>query len=205
MKATEKISVTILLPAGLLPLEIMAEVQEIAKQYQLRIYLSSQQNIRLTEIKECDLESIKSRLTRVGAEFNAPGKFPLPRLCIGKDYCKLGFVDTELFGAKVVNHFKDRTFIKAKIKLAIAGCNLCCSNIKMIDIGVMATRNGYEVYTGGKGGAYPKVGLRVGRRLGEEEVIHLIQDLIDYHDRKTDKKRRMYQLLAEKDFPFPVV
>ena len=54
---------------------------------------------------------------------------------------------------------------KAKFKIAVAGCTLCCSNPKTTDIGVVATREGYELFAGGKGGPYPKIGRRIGREV----------------------------------------
>jgi sulfite reductase beta subunit-like hemoprotein len=205
MKVTDKISVTVLLPAGRLPLDIMEEAQRLAREYKLRIYLSTLQNLRLTDIKESDLEPIKAKLTEVGAEFKGPGKFPLPRVCVGKGHCNLGVIDTEEFSDTVLAHFHDRDFTKAKFKIAVAGCTMCCSSVKTTDIGIMATRKGFDVYAGGKGGPSPQIGRRIARSLTEVETINLIQNLVDYHDRKTEKKQRIYKLLSEQDFPFPEV
>lgn len=205
MNEEKKIDITLLLPSGRLPLKIMEEAHKLASKYNLRVYLSTMQNLRLTDVAENDAEAIKKALGELGAEFKAPGKFPIPRICIGKDHCNLGLVDTELLSERVLDHFSDKKHTKAKFKIAIAGCTMCCSNIKTTDIGVMATREGYELYAGGKGGPFPRVGRRIGRKLDDDRVLEMMEILVAYHDNKTEKKQRMYKLLTESDFPFPEV
>lgn len=205
MSEEKKVSLTVLLPAGRLPLEIMAEANRVASQYNLRIYLSTLQNLRLTDVAESDVDAVKEALGAVGAEFKQAGKFPLPRVCVGKDHCNLGIVDTEVLSNNISQRFKDKQHTKGKFKIAVAGCTMCCSNSKTTDIGVMATRNGYELYAGGKGGPFPKVGRRIGRNLEEGEVIDAIEKLVAFHDEKTEKKQRMHKILTDPAFPYPEV
>lgn len=205
MSNEKKVSITVLLPAGRLPLELMAEIEKVATEYNLRVYLSTLQNIRLTDVLERDVETVKKTLATVGAEFKGPGKFPLPRVCVGKDHCNLGIIDTEKLSSEILTHFGDRKHTKAKFKIAVAACTMCCSNIKTTDIGIMATRDGLELFVGGKGGPFPKVGRRIGRKMESGEVIASIEKLVEFHDSKTEKKQRMYKLLADAEFPFAEV
>jgi NAD(P)H-nitrite reductase large subunit len=69
----------------------------------------------------------------------------------------------------------------------------------------MATRAGYTVFAGGKGGLIPRVARRIKLKATEDEVLDTIETLVDFHDRKTKTKQRMYQLLDNPEFPFPVV
>jgi NAD(P)H-nitrite reductase large subunit len=89
------------------------------------------------------------------------------------------------------------------LKIAVSACPLSCSGVLTTDIGVMATRAGFDVFAGGKGGPYPKVGRRIVRKAGEAEVLHVIEKLINFHDAHTTQKQRMYKLLDHPDFPFP--
>ena len=59
---------TILLPAGRLPLALMAKAHELAEKYQLEIYLSTLQNLRLMGIREEDLPAIRAELAALGAQ-----------------------------------------------------------------------------------------------------------------------------------------
>lgn len=202
MSDVKKVSITVLLPAGMLPLELMAAVQKIAEHYSLRIYLSNAQNLRLIDVPENVADTIKAELKALGYELKGPGKFPLPKVCIGQEHCNLGLIDTEKLSSRILEKFSGRTHTKAKFKIAVAACPLSCSDTKTSDIGIVMTREGFEVYAGGKGGPFPKVGRRIERNCDEERVLELIAGLVDFHDRKTEKKQRMNKLLGDAEFPF---
>lgn len=198
----KKVSITILLPAGRLPLHIMAKAHDLACRFDLGLYCSLTQNLRLINVPEEAVNTVKSELAELGADFKGPGKFPLPRVCVGKDHCSLGIVDTEALSAKIVSHFSNRKITKAKFKIAISGCPLNCSAPKETDIGVIATRKGYEIYAGGKGGPFPRIGRRIKREASPDEVVEIINTLVDFHHQKTATKQRMAKLLKDPDFPF---
>jgi len=56
---------------------------------------------------------------------------------------------------------------KAKVKISIAGCTVSCTWTKITDISIMATRAGYTVYAGGKGGPIPQIAGRIKRKRTE--------------------------------------
>lgn len=201
-EARKKVNVTILLPAGRLNLPLLSKVNELAHEYKLELYFSTAQNLRLLGIEEDTLDEIKKQLAEVGAEFKGPGKFPLPKICVGKPHCNMGIIDTEVLSNRITDHFKDRTKVKPKFKIAVSGCTLSCSGALLADIGVVATRQGFDVYVGGKGGPLPKVGQKVASKIDEDQVIELIEKLVDFHDAKTGKKQRMIKLFKEPDFCF---
>ena len=198
----EKVSVTIVLPAGRLPLDIMRTAQELAERHNLGVYLSTMQNLRLLEVPKSLVEEIKAPLASLGATFKVPGKFPIPRICVGKPHCNLGVVDTKELSDAILANFAHRPQVKAKIKIGIAACTLDCSAATLSDIGIIAGRNGFDVLAGGKGGPAPKVGRRIKRQIDLPEVLDTIETLIEFHDRKTGKKQRMYKLLSDPEFPF---
>ena len=193
---------TILLPAGRLPLAIMAKAQELAQKYQLEIYLSTLQNLRLMGIREDDLPTIRGELAALGAQFKGPGKFPISRVCIGVRDCTMGIGDPERISALILEKFKEREKTKQKFKIAISGCTLGCSGVLLTDIGIMATRKGHDLYVGGKGGPSPKVGRRILRDLDEQGVVAAVAELVEFHDAHTETKQRMVKLLDHPDFPY---
>jgi dissimilatory sulfite reductase (desulfoviridin) alpha/beta subunit len=198
----KEVNLTILLPAGRLSLPVLHKVNELAQEYKLGLYFSNAQNLRLLGIKEDTLDDIKKQLAQVGVEFKGPGKFPLPKVCVGKPHCNLGIIDTESLSNRITNHFKNRTNVKPKFKIALSGCTLSCSGSLLADIGVVATRQGFDVYVGGKGGPSPKVGQKVASNYDENQVIDIIEKLVDFHDAKTGKKQRMVKLFNDPDFYF---
>ena len=86
-------TLTILLPGGSLPSKVLRKVDELTEKYSFDLYLSTAQNLRLYNIAESDLASIKDELTSFGARLKGPGMFPLPRICIGNSSCNLGQID----------------------------------------------------------------------------------------------------------------
>ena len=201
----KKMSLTILLPAGRLPKELLDKVHELAGRHEFGLYLSTAQNLRLLEVREDRLDEIKAELAAVGAEFKGPGKFPLPKICVGMPHCNLGVIDTKTLSDRILARFGGRKNVKPKFKIALSGCTLSCSGALLADIGVVATRKGFDLYAGGKGGPNPKIGRKIGRDLSEEQVLDIIEKLVDFHDAKTTKKQRMIKLLDDPEFGFPEV
>jgi dissimilatory sulfite reductase (desulfoviridin) alpha/beta subunit len=200
----KKKQITILLPAGRLSLDLMEKCQEFAKKYELGVYLTTVQNLRLIDIPESAFDEISNELSDLGAKFKAPGVFPIPRVCVGKPHCELAIVDTEKISANILQHFAERSFTKPKIKIAISACPAGCSGAKTSDIGIISTRKGFNIFAGGKGGSQPTVGKRILKNCSEEEIVSTIQTLLDFHDRKTKKKQRLAKLMDDPDFPYQV-
>lgn len=205
MSEVKKTSVTVLLQAGRLSLDIMAAVKILAEKHGMGVYLTTMQNLRLTGVPDSALDEVTSQLAALGAEFKGPGKFPIPRVCVGMGHCNLGIIDTEIFSTTILDRFAGRQHTKAKFKIAVAACTMCCSGVKTSDIGIMATRDGYEVFVGGKGGPYPKLGRRIARKAMESGVLEIIATLVEFHDRKTEKKQRFHKLLDDPEFPYTEV
>lgn len=196
-------NITVLLPAGRLPLAVMGKAHELAERYGLGVYLSLTQNLRLINVPEDVADTVKAELAALGAQFKGPGKFPLPRVCVGETHCNLGIIDTELLSAKILARFADKAQTKPKFKIAVAACPLCCSAPKTTDIGIVASRAGFELYAGGKGGPYPREGRRILARATEEQVLEFVEKLVNFHDAHTKKKQRMRKLLDHPEFPYP--
>lgn len=201
----KKMSVTVLLPAGRLPLEIMERVHHFALKYDLGVYCSTAQNLRLLEVPESRVQEIKDELAPLGADFKGPGKFPLARVCVGKPHCNLGLIDMVELNSAIMSRFGQRKDVKPKFKIALAACPLGCSNPKTTDIGVIATKKGLELFVGGRGGPFPKIGRRVLREATVEEIVDAVGVVADFHALKTVTKQRMFKLLEDPEFPFAEV
>ncbi len=204
--STQKIpSITILLPGGRLQLDAMDHVRRVAEEFSLGIYLTTLQNLRLTDIRQQNLGTIQQRLRKLGLVLQEPGRFPLPRVCVGKNHCNLGIVDTLAMSETITSFFGDKDKTKAKFRIAVSGCDMCCSGTKTTDMGIIATREGFDFYVGGKGGPHPKVGTRVGTELNEEQVLEMMAKLVDFHDEKTQTRQRFAKLMEQDDFPYSEV
>lgn len=197
-----KKSLTILVPEGVVAAPILNTVNELVRQYGLGLYLSTVQNLRLLDIRDDDEPKIREALAAAGAELKGPGKFPLPKICVGRNYCNLGLIDTTALSRKILATFKDKGPVKPKFKISISGCPAACSDALLADIGIKATRSGLEVYAGGKGGPFPKIGRRIAKGADDTMVLDIIARLVAFHTEKTEKKQRFAKLMDEPDFPF---
>jgi sulfite reductase beta subunit-like hemoprotein len=195
--------ITVLLPAGRLPLDLMAKAHDVAEKYGLGIYLSTAQNLRLLDVPEECVDEVKKELSVVGADFKGPGKFPLPRVCVGETHCKLGVIDTAEFSNHIMERFEGRPKTKPKFKIAVSGCVLCCSGVKTTDIGINASRVGFDVYVGGKGGPNPKVGRRILHGVDEGTVLDAVEKIVEFHHTMSMQKQRMRKLIDHSEFPYP--
>jgi len=200
-----KKSLTLLIREGLVPSAVLKTLGELAEQYALQIYLSTAQNLRILDVKAEDEEAIKKALLEVGAEFKGPGKFPSARVCVGLGYCTLGITDTFALSKIISEKFGARTDVKPKFKIAISGCPACCANSMNTDIGIKATKVGYDLYVGGKGGTSPRSGKRIAKGVGEAQLLEIIEKVVDFHESNTVKKQRFAKLIDLPDFPYPAV
>ena len=195
--------ITVLLPAGRMPLGLMAKAHEVAEKFGLGVYLSTAQNLRLLDVPEESVDEVKKELAAVGANFKGPGKFPLPRVCIGESHCKLGVIDTEKVSGRILERFKNKAKTKPKFKIAVSGCVLCCSSPKTTDIGVVASKVGFDLFVGGKGGPSPKIGRRILHKAEEDSVLEAIEKIVAFHDLHTNQKQRIRKLIDHSEFPYP--
>lgn len=200
-EAPTKKTLTILLPGGALPRVWLAKVNELAGRFAFELYLSTAQNLRLYGISPDDLEPLKAELAPLGARFKEPGRFPLPRVCIGRRSCNLGVIDTMALSGQILARYGEDS-VKPKLKMAIAGCPASCANAMLTDIGLVATRQGLDLYVGGKGGPQPRTGRRVLRQASDEEALAAIGKIVEFHNSRTVKKQRLVKLIDDPEFPF---
>lgn len=196
--------VTVLLKGGLISPEKMEAINAAASKYNVTYYLTTAQNLRILGLNESNLDAVKKSLTDSGLQLKAPGQFPLPKVCVGKPFCNLGLADTFALSDKILEAYGSRTEVKPKYKISISGCPASCGGSHLADIGIVTTKNGYDLYVGGKGGPLPRRGDKVAKGLSEDEVIEAIGKVVDFHAANTPKKLRMYKLLDKPGFPFPV-
>jgi len=202
-KPTTK-SLTLLLPGGALPPALARTAAELAEEFGCGLYLTTVQNLRLVDVPAEAAAEVEERLVAAGADIKKPGRFPKLKICVGRPHCNLAQADSQDLARRLHERYGGRRGIKPKLKLAFAACPASCSNATLADIGIVATRKGYDLYVGGKGGGRPRVGRRVLKAVDADAILDAWGRLVDYHQEKTNKKQRMFKLLDEADFPFPL-
>ncbi len=103
--------------------------------------------------------------------------------CPGSKWCKYGIADSMKLGEQIEQISLDEP-LKAKVKVGVAGCRMCCTEPHVRDIGVFASKKGWTLVFGGNGGGNPRLGDIVARNLSEEELIPLIKRCLDVYQEK---------------------
>lgn len=190
MSKPEFATVTVILPSGELPIEWMKVATEVAEKYNLKIYFSLAQNLRLIGVKEEDIEAVKAPFAALGAQFKTKGKIHKPRMCTGKRYCNMGHIDTDALSAKIMARYGSE-MVGTKVKLSIAGCGNCCSNPKKSDIGMLASAKGINIYLGGQMGRNPSDGVLAVKNTDDDKVLEVIGRVVEFYQGLEGKKMRL--------------
>lgn len=66
--------------------------------------------------------------------------------CLGTDMCRYGKQDSIRLARAIDDTFRNQTF-PAKIKIGVSGCPRCCSESHTRGIGIIATPNGWTIFS----------------------------------------------------------
>ncbi len=109
--------------------------------------------------------------------------------CPGIEWCKYGIADSMELGKKI-EKLSFAQPLKAKIKVGVAGCRMCCTEPYVRDIGIIASKKGWSLVFGGNGAGNPRFADLVAKDLNDEEVLALIKKCINvYHEEARPKVR----------------
>ena len=77
-----------------------------------------------------------------------------------------------------------------KIKFAVSGCTRECAEAQSKDIGVIATENGWNLYTCGNGGMKPRHADLFATDLDDQQLVQAIDRLLMFYVRTADRLQR---------------
>ncbi len=177
------------IPSGLLSRHHLRAIADVVEKYDIPLVkITSGQRLALVGLRQEDLSSIYQDLAMT------PGKatelcLHYVQACPGTEVCKFGVRDSLGFGIHLEHLLSDRDF-PAKLKVGVSGCQFCCSESLVRDVGVIAKKNGWTVSFGGHSGNRPRVGDIIAENLSDENAIHLIKKLLDFYKDNGKKKER---------------
>ncbi|HEY3487055.1 MAG TPA: nitrite reductase large subunit NirB, partial [Gammaproteobacteria bacterium] len=121
---------------------------EVAKKYKLYTKITGGQRIDLFGAQVHELPLIWQELVAAGFETgHAYGKaVRTVKSCVGSTWCRYGVLDSVGMAIRIENRYKG---LRAphKLKFAVSGCTRECAEAQSKDIGVIATENGWNLYT----------------------------------------------------------
>ncbi len=177
------------IPGGLLKKEHLAAISQVTEKYDIPIVkITSGQRIALVGVEERDLEAIYNDL---GME---PGRatelcLHYVQACPGTEVCQFGIQDSLGLGIKIENILANID-LPAKFKIGVSGCQFCCAESFVRDIGLIGKKNGWTVIFGGHSGNRPRIGDVIGTNLANDEAVELLKKCIDYYSANGKKKER---------------
>jgi NAD(P)H-nitrite reductase large subunit len=82
-----------------------------------------------------------------------------------------------------------------KLKMAVSGCNLNCSESWVRDIGLVARADGWVLTIGGNVGPKPRIGQELVSGLDDDQAIAAIATVVDYYQNEAKKGERLGKML----------
>jgi NAD(P)H-nitrite reductase large subunit len=109
--------------------------------------------------------------------------------CPGPEWCKYGVLDSLALGKKLEALSMEKPF-KAKVKVGVAGCRMCCTEPYVRDVGIFASKKGWTLVFGGNGGNNARIGDIVAEGLSDEEVLALVKKCLTVYQEEANPHLR---------------
>ncbi len=109
--------------------------------------------------------------------------------CPGPKWCKFGIADSLSLGKKMEELSMEKPF-KAKLKVGVAGCRMCCTEPYVRDVGIFASKKGWTLIFGGNGGGNPRLGDIVASGLNDDEVLALVKKCLTVYQEEANPHSR---------------
>ncbi len=166
-------------------------IGEVARDFNLYTKITGGQRVDLFGARLEQLPPIWKRLVDAGFETgHAYGKsLRTVKSCVGSTWCRYGVQDSVGMAILLEDRYKG---LRAphKIKLAVSGCTRECAEAQSKDFGVIATENGWNLYTCGNGGMKPRHGDLFATDLSDDELIRIIDRLMMFYVHTADRLQR---------------
>jgi nitrite reductase (NADH) large subunit len=164
---------------------------EVAKKYKLYTKITGGQRIDLFGAQVHELPLIWKELVDAGFETgHAYGKaVRTVKSCVGSTWCRYGVLDSVGMAIRIENRYKG---LRAphKLKFAVSGCTRECAEAQSKDIGVIATEQGWNLYTCGNGGMKPRHADLFATGLDDGTLILYIDRILMFYIRTADRLQR---------------
>lgn len=109
--------------------------------------------------------------------------------CMGTRQCRYAIKDALALGMAIEKLHFSKPF-PHKVKVAVAGCRMCCTEPYVRDIGLIAEKQGWKVIFGGNAGGRPRIGDVLREGLDTPQAIELVKKSLNYYLHNAGKKQR---------------
>jgi NAD(P)H-nitrite reductase large subunit len=176
-------------PAGMITPEDLEHIAAVGRKFHIPVMkITSGQRIILAGIPADDVDNIFKELGTLGK----PDLGPCVKFvqgCLGTEMCKWGAQDSIGLASRIEIIVQDRKF-PAKIKIGVSGCQRCCSESQLRDIGLIGTTRGWIVLFGGNAGRKPRIADPIAYGLSADEACDLVSRLLEYYQKHGESQER---------------
>ena len=131
-----------------------------------------------------DVDAVKSELSEVYLELDPCGpRVRNVNVCYDENICLEAVTNSLSLAEKLEHYFRNP--ILHKIKFGVSGCKKDCiisrvlNDISFVGVETDGSMGYYDVYVGGRLGLNPFVGIKMARRLSEDEGVKFVQNYFD--------------------------
>lgn len=150
--------------------------------------ITSAQRLALLGMTEEELAALQTELKGYTRKTAVNGVHYV-QACPGLKWCKYGVGESLTLGKKL----EELSFaepLKAKVKVGVSGCRMCCTEPYLRDVGIFATKKGWTLIFGGNGGGRPRIGDIIAKNLSDEEVLALVKKCLSVYQENSKPPSR---------------
>ena len=175
--------------------ELLRRVADVAEKYNVDlIKVTGATRFALVGLREQDIDAAWADL---GLDKGAAVGLCVRsiRTCPGSDYCRLAVQDALNMGLKLDEIYHGMQ-LPNKMKMAVSGCNLNCSESVVRDIGLVGKAEGWSLMIGGNVGPRPRLAVDLAAALSDAQALDLIARLVDFYRANGKKGERLGKMVA---------
>jgi len=176
-------------PAGVLSVENLEAIVNVVKKYNIPITkVTSGHRLALVGIKKEDVNAVWEDLN-IGVGRATDLCLHYVQACPGTAVCTFGVQDSLGLGLALEQVFAEKA-LPAKLKIGVSGCQFCCGESFVRDIGLVGKKKGWTMIFGGNSGKNPRIGDVLAENLSKDDVIRLVESSLAYYLENAKKKER---------------
>jgi NAD(P)H-nitrite reductase large subunit len=168
------------IPAGIVTPDDLEKIAQIGRKYAVPVIkITSGQRFALIGMEKKDVAAVFRELGPLAHPESAPCvKFV--NACLGTEMCRYGVQDSIALARALEEKFHNQDF-PAKVKLGVSGCQRCCGESRVRDLGLMGTNKGWSVFFGGNAGRTPRIADFIAGDLTAAEAMDCATRLLEYY------------------------
>ncbi len=182
------------IPCGLVTPGLLRKIADVAEKYDVEVIkITGATRFALVGLKEGDIDNAWQDL---GVDKGAAVGLCVRsiRSCPGIKYCRLAKQDALSMGLKLDEIYHGMV-LPNKMKMAVSGCPLNCSESVVRDIGLVGKAEGWTLMIGGNVGPKPRLAKELTGALEDEAALSLIERLVAFYQENGKKGERLGKMV----------